>query len=57
MLMAEKIRTVDKESWTPRTIMGTKVKSGEVTTLEEILVTGKPVLEPEIVDVSLIIKE
>jgi small subunit ribosomal protein S5 len=53
MFMAEKIRTVDRESWTPRTIMGTKVKSGEVTTLEEILVTGKPVLEPEIVDVLL----
>jgi small subunit ribosomal protein S5 len=51
--MAEKIRTVDRESWTPRTIMGTKVKSGEVTTLEEILVSGKPVLEPEIIDVLL----
>ncbi|MCI0503189.1 30S ribosomal protein S5 [Candidatus Micrarchaeota archaeon] len=51
--MAEKIRTVDRESWTPRTIMGAKVKSGEVTTLEEILVAGKPVLEPEIVDVLL----
>ena len=51
--MAEKVRTVDKESWTPRTIMGTKVKSGEVTTLEEILVSGKPVLEPEIIDVLL----
>lgn len=51
--MAEKIRTVDRESWQPRTSMGIKVKSGEVTTLEEILVSGKPILEPELVDVLL----
>ncbi len=53
MLMAEKVRTVDKESWTPRTRVGAKVKSGEVTTLEEVLESGKPILEPEIVDVLL----
>lgn len=51
--MAEKVRTVDKESWTPRTRVGAKVKSGEVTTLEEVLESGKPILEPEIVDVLL----
>ena len=51
--MAEKVRTVDRESWTPRTSMGAKVKSGEVTTLEEVLASGKPVLEPELVDALL----
>jgi small subunit ribosomal protein S5 len=51
--MSEKVRTIDKESWTPRTGMGIKVKSGEITTLEEILETGKPILEPELVDVLL----
>jgi small subunit ribosomal protein S5 len=51
--MAEKVRTVDKESWKPRTVMGAKVKNGEITTLEEIINLGKPVLESEIVDVLL----
>jgi len=51
--MAEKIRTVDKESWKPRTSMGARVKSGEITNLEDLLNSGKPVLETEIVDVLL----
>lgn len=33
--------------------MGTKVKGGEVTTLEEVLSTGRPILEPEMIDVLL----
>lgn len=53
MFMSEKIRTVDKESWQPRTSMGAKVKGGEITTLEEVLISGKPILEPELVDVLL----
>lgn len=51
--MSEKVRTVDKESWSPRTGVGLKVKGGEITTLEEVLDSGKPILEPEIVDVLL----
>jgi small subunit ribosomal protein S5 len=51
--MAEKVKTVDRESWTPRTSIGIKVKSGEITTLEEIIVSGRRVLEPEIVDALL----
>jgi len=51
--MAEKIRTIDKESWEPKTILGQKVKSGEITTFEEIRDLGKPILEPEIIDVLL----
>ncbi len=51
--MAEKIKTIDKVSWEPRTSIGAKVKNGEITTLEEIIDSGKPVLEPELVDVLL----
>ncbi len=49
----EKLRTVDKESWQPRTRVGMKVKDGEITTIEEVLEAGRPILEPEIVDVLL----
>ncbi|MBN1169908.1 30S ribosomal protein S5 [Candidatus Micrarchaeota archaeon] len=48
--MAEKIRSADIEAWDPKTDIGKKVKSGEITTLEEIKKSGKPVLEPEIID-------
>jgi len=51
--MVEKVRTVDRESWKPRTAMGTKVKNGEISSLEDLLNLGKPVLEPEIIDVLL----
>jgi len=51
--MPEKIRTIDKEAWTPKTSTGVKVKTGEMTTLEQVLESGKPVIEPEIVDVLL----
>ena len=51
--MAEKVRTVDKESWEPKSILGKKVKEGEVTTFEEIVEMGRPILEPEIIDVLL----
>ena len=51
--MAEKVRTISKEMWQPRTLLGQKVKNGEITTLEDALETGKPILEPEIVDVLL----
>ncbi|MBU0533016.1 30S ribosomal protein S5 [Candidatus Micrarchaeota archaeon] len=48
--MAEKVRTVDKESWEPKSRIGKKVKAGEITTFEEIVNIGKPILEPEIID-------
>lgn len=51
--MAEKIRTIDKESWKPRTAMGAKVKGGEITSLEDLINLGKPVLEAEIIDALL----
>ncbi len=41
---------VDLESWIPKTEIGKKVKSGEITTMDEILDSGRRILEPEITD-------
>lgn len=49
----EKLKPIDRESWKPRTRLGEKVKSGEITSFEEIVNLGKPILEPEIVDLLL----
>lgn len=38
------------ERWTPKTEQGKKVKSGEITNIEELFESGKPILEVEIVD-------
>ncbi len=51
--MAEKVAIVDKETWNPKTEIGRMVKSGEITSFEQIVDMGKPVLEPEIADVLL----
>ena len=48
--MAEKVRSINVENWEPKTEIGRKVKDGEITTLEEIRKSGKPILEPEIID-------
>lgn len=41
------------ELWIPKTEMGKKVRAGEITRIEEILDTGKKVLEYQIVDTLL----
>ena len=41
------------DSWNPRTTLGKKVKAGEITNLNDILKSGKPILESEIVDFLL----
>ncbi|MBI5228350.1 30S ribosomal protein S5 [Candidatus Micrarchaeota archaeon] len=51
--MAEKVRTTNKDLWTPKTSIGMKVKAGEITTLEQIFDSGRPILESELVDVLL----
>lgn len=50
---SEKVPVVDKENWNPRTELGRMVKGGEITTLEQVIETGKPILEHEIADVLL----
>jgi small subunit ribosomal protein S5 len=41
------------DEWAPRTKLGTRVKAGEVTSLEEILAQNITIQEPEIVDFLL----
>ncbi|MBA3064815.1 30S ribosomal protein S5 [Candidatus Woesearchaeota archaeon] len=43
----------DKEAWNPKTSLGKKVKSGEITKIDEILDNGLKILESEIVDALL----
>ncbi len=43
----------DAESWKPKTDMGMKVKTGEITSITQLLRLGKKVLEAEIVDVLM----
>ncbi len=45
--------TFDKESWKPKTEMGRKVKEGEIKNIDEILIEGQKIMEPEIVDALL----
>lgn len=49
----KKIKTSNLENWEPKTDIGKKVKSGEITDLDEILNSGKKIFEPEIIDFLL----
>jgi len=40
----------DKEAWQPKTKIGKLVKSGAVSSLEELFLSGHKIMEPEIVD-------
>ena len=39
--------------WSPKTKIGKKVKEKEITDIDEILTSGHPILEPEIVDILI----
>jgi small subunit ribosomal protein S5 len=43
----------DIERWQPKTELGRKVKSRELSNIDQVLDYGKPILEPEIVDMLL----
>jgi len=49
--MAEQERP--QKSWTPRTDLGKKVLAGEITSMQQVFDSGKPLLESEIVDILL----
>ena len=51
--MSEKVNIVSRENWNPKTELGRLVKSGEISTLEQLEQYGKPILEAEIADVLL----
>ncbi|MAG47808.1 30S ribosomal protein S5 [archaeon] len=40
----------DKEAWIPKTDLGKKIKSGEFKTIDEVIKSGKKILESEISD-------
>ncbi len=44
---------INVEGWTPKTSVGKKVRSGEITNIDSILDNGLPILEEQIVDILL----
>lgn len=44
---------MENEEWMPKTKFGKKVKNKELTDIDDILLSGHPILEPEIVDVLI----
>ncbi len=44
---------VEVEEWVPLTGLGKMVASGEITSIDEVLESGKPIKEPQIVDAFL----
>jgi small subunit ribosomal protein S5 len=49
--MREEESTISKlEAWQPKTVLGKKVKAGEITSIDEVLNSGLKILEPEIVE-------
>ncbi len=44
---------INVEGWIPKTSIGKKVKSGEITDIDTILDSGSPILEEQIVDVLM----
>jgi small subunit ribosomal protein S5 len=49
----EVVKTFDKESWNPKSAVGKKVKSGEITDIKQIIDTGQRILETAITDCLL----
>ena len=45
------VKKQDEKLWEPRTLIGKKVKSGEIKTLEEVFNLGYKLMETQIVDV------
>ncbi len=45
------VKTTDVGVWVPKTILGKKVKTGEITSINQILDSGQKVLEVQIVDI------
>jgi len=51
---SSKIKKEPKEiDWEPKTKLGKLVRSGEIKTMSEVLKTGLPIREPEIIDIVL----
>src|SRR3989344_2873797 len=50
MALAKPLNTTNLENWKPKTELGRKVKSLEITDIGQVLDNGMKILEPEIVD-------
>ena len=46
----KKLRQFDLESWKPKTELGRKVKSGEIKSFDEVIASGRRILEAEIAE-------
>lgn len=49
----EKMKPVNLDMWEPKSTLGKMVKSGEINSFEQIMDTGRHILEHEIVDILL----
>jgi len=43
-------KVFDKDAWIPKTELGKRVKTGEISSLDDIFKLGKKIMEPEIID-------
>lgn len=43
-------RVVEAKVWTPKTVLGKEVLSGKYTTMRDVILSGKPIMEEEITD-------
>lgn len=46
----QKVPKIDVEKWKPKTLIGKKIKDGQLTNVNDLLDRGEKILEPEIVD-------
>ena len=56
LIVEKKQESSPIENWVPKTQVGKDVKSGRIKNISEIILSGRKILEPEIVD-SLIVLE
>ncbi len=47
------MESVDIQEWKPKTSIGKKIKTGEINNIDQILDSGKRILESEIIDILL----
>lgn len=45
-----KVEVISSQEWTPKTELGKKVQTKQITNIDEILESGQAILEPQIVD-------
>jgi small subunit ribosomal protein S5 len=49
----ELVKGFDSSSWNPKTEVGMKVKSGDITSVDQIFDNGLKILEPEVVEILM----